>query len=198
MAASDCSPVTFLRTFDNAFYFQVETAEGIALESDAFKATEPRNNKQCWVRSKENKTLLLNNEHFEAQNLNRGQQHQSDCHFKFQTFSELQGGRKGTPTMLYVTVNNEKMVVCCRENHDVYPKKMNIPQNIAGNKSEAIFYMNNHESSGWYEFESSEFKGHYLGFKPTASDSSIIQLALHPKGESEVVDACVVVLETIP
>ncbi|XP_033486836.1 uncharacterized protein LOC117259560 [Epinephelus lanceolatus] len=190
MATSDCSPVIFRKTFDNAFYFQVVTKADIGLESDAFQASELPSEK-CWVQSKDNKTLLLlNKEHFEAQNLDSGELGQPDCHFKIKTFNQVPEESKVPAAMLYVTVDNENMVVCCGKEQKIYPEKKDIPQGIDGNKSKEIFYMTKLESSGCYEFESSEYRGYYLGFQPDASDPSFIQLVLHPKCGGEAVDAC--------
>ena len=49
-----------------------------------------------------------------------------DCKFKIQTYKEIPGEREGRAAMLYVKVNGKNMVVCCCENHDIYPKEMGV------------------------------------------------------------------------
>ncbi|XP_068561830.1 uncharacterized protein [Cebidichthys violaceus] len=194
-ACSSYSPVTCVGTCENAFYFH--DAPETAVDGDSFRKSD-----LClcyWVRSKDNKFLLLNSEQqFQVQNVT---ELDPDCMFKLQVYKESdKKGRKGRPTMLYVKNNGSSedknmVVACCGVTRNIYPEEMGaLPKDIGETHHKALFYMTELTPSKTFQFESSVFPSEFLGFACDEENPSLNKLVLQKKGEGEVVDSCQVTL----
>ncbi|KAL6104984.1 il18 [Pungitius sinensis] len=175
--------VKCINTCSNAFYFEVETTEKDVAE-DAFKKSTKRSSH--WVRSEDNKYLLLNpEEQFQAQNLT---QLTDSMKFQIQAYKDLtcSVGREGRSVMLYMKNGGENKVVCCDPNHRIYPKEMEtLPVDIGSTKHPALFYMSQLTRCNAFEFESSFYPSEFLGFEPDSNNPSLYKLVLHKKERND-------------
>ncbi|XP_054457320.1 uncharacterized protein LOC129093342 [Anoplopoma fimbria] len=215
MASCCCSPVTWIGTCNDAFYFQVVSAD-TGVDEDSFGIS-----KRClnyWVRSKDNKFLLLNSEQqFQVQNLTSELLCQPDCKVKIQIYNNLdmhyvknegknmvacrgetdaiKRGREGMAVMLYVENEGKKIVVCGGETDNIYPEKMEtLPEEIKGSNHKALFYMTKLSPANTFWFESSMYPSMYLGFEPDGFNPSLNKLVMHNKAQDEVDESCQLIL----
>nr|UOV22686.1 interleukin 18 [Oostethus manadensis] len=184
-----CSRVEFFDVNDDVFSFRVDSLEtdGPMIE-DSFKKSL-----QCsthFIRNKDNKYLLLSDDsQFEVLNLTIQQQCQPDCKFNIQFYNESgQKVRKGCAVMLYANKNGNKFVVCCSDNHEIYPEAMDPPENIEPTQHKALFYMTKLPQSNKYKLESSLHTHHFLGFEPDKNNPFQVNLVLHH--QIDEVDEC--------
>ncbi|KAM6932299.1 interleukin-18-like [Lycodopsis pacificus] len=193
--ACSYTPVTCVGTCGDAFYFQ-EVAAETDVDEDSFGiATRCL---CCWVKSKDNKVLRLNDEQqFQVQNLTSKQLNEPGCKFEVQTYRESEtAGRAGRPTMLYCNKDNGKNVVaCCGDNGNIYSENMDaLPEDIEETRHRALFYMTKLTATNTYQFESSWFKSEFLGFAPDGDNPSLNKLVLLKQAEDQVDESCQVVL----
>ncbi|XP_041849895.1 interleukin-18-like [Melanotaenia boesemani] len=198
MAASHCDPSIPIRFQDicqDSFYF-TETETDADLQEDDFCKCG-REAKTFMIESNERKFLILTTDGtLEAQDLDQVERGRSGCKFNIQEYLDSSSQPKmGKPVMLYASKDGQKMVVCCRENGDVYPKPMDLPTNISGEEHEAMFYQER-ISCGRCRFESTMYKNHFLAFEPDQNIPGLYKLLLHYKGETEVDESCNLTLTT--
>ncbi|KAK1900028.1 Interleukin-18 [Dissostichus eleginoides] len=187
MESCDYSHVTFVDTCDDAFYFQETPEMGEDFAEDCFTKSrqEP---KIRWVQSNFNQFLLIDESQFVVENLDVTQLQQPDCNFKIQTYLEMgpetDGGPKGVPIMLYASLGDHKMVVCCKQD-SIYPEKIDLPKELPKKIDEStcskLFYMEESQGSKMYKFRSSMFPTKYLAFAPDANHLN--KLVLKTSGE---------------
>ncbi|XP_068441452.1 interleukin-18-like [Clinocottus analis] len=196
MATSSCSRVECVGIVSDSFYF-----EALETTTDVFMDSFNINTRSCrayWVRSKDNKFLLIDHEQqFRAQNLTSQQLCQPECKFKIQVYTDFEDvhGDKKTPAMLYVKNDDKIMVACCRGETEVYPEQMEaLPTRIESNKHKALFFMSELTAAHTYEFESSEYPSWFLGFQRDRENPSKNELVLLHKCEDEVDESCQVIL----
>ncbi|KAI3354654.1 hypothetical protein L3Q82_019145 [Scortum barcoo] len=90
--------------------------------------------------------------------------------------------------MLYANKGGKKIVACCNDRHEVYPKEMVLPETIEKSADEALFYLT--EVPGKtkkFMFESSLYPGKFLGFEITGE---VDKLILRQKSADEVDEGC--------
>ncbi|XP_054649718.1 uncharacterized protein LOC129190933 isoform X2 [Dunckerocampus dactyliophorus] len=189
-----CSHVEFLDLNDGVFSFQVDTHETDGpMREDSF-----RKSLLCsthLIRNKDNRYLLLSDDsQFEVLNLTIQQLRQSDCKFNIQLYNESgQKARNGSAVMLYANKNGNKFVVCCSDEHEIYPEAMDPPENIKSTQHKAVFYMTKLPQSNKYMLESSLHRCQFLGFEPDKDNPRQVNLVLHHRVD-EVDECCEITL----
>ncbi|XP_077422479.1 interleukin-18-like [Vanacampus margaritifer] len=197
MSTNGPSPVEFVGVCDGRFHFQalfdVDETDGHVKE-DCFRRS--CNCLSTSIRNKDNKYLLLGDDsQFKVLNLTKQQQGSPDCKFNFQFYDESgHKVRRGFAVMLYANKNGTKMVVCCNEKREIYPKAMDIPDNIEPSKHEALFYMIPVPGGAKKcMLESSLHPHEVLGFEPEENNPSQLILVLHHAFD-EVDECCQITL----
>ncbi|XP_077398025.1 uncharacterized protein LOC144033667 isoform X2 [Festucalex cinctus] len=199
MSTSGTSPVEFLDVCDGRFHFQdlydVDETDG-SISDDSFSRSRHCVLLSTSIRNKDNKYLCLRDDsQFEVQNLTKQQQCLPDCKFNFVFYNESgHKVRKGNAVMLYAHKNGTKMVVCCNDRREIYPKAMDIPNKIETSKHEAVFYMIPlPEGTKKCLLESSLHPREFLGFEPEENNPSQLTLVLHHAFD-EVDECCQITL----
>ncbi|XP_029374011.1 uncharacterized protein LOC115053439 isoform X2 [Echeneis naucrates] len=187
MADRDCSTLSFVSVLHDAFYFTVGDSD---LEEDAYKVSQ-----RCIIRrlhSNDDKILLLSDDgKFEALQLTKEEQEKNECKFNIQfcdkSFNDL---KKGRPVIVFVKDDNRKKLACCKEKNEVYPKAMEIPEEIDSMDLNVLFYLTQLQGTKKYMFESLAFKGKFLGFEPVSNSDHMSKLVLVSKAYDVPDDAC--------
>lgn len=197
METNSFTPVEFICTVKNAFYFQTREPE-IVVKTDSYGMTSricP-----CWIQSNNDKFLFLNDDgELEAQSRTTTQQSQSDCKFNIHFYtSSIRDGRAGRAVMLYNNQDSKKKVVCCSDKREVYPEEMDLPSNIGENSHRAIFLRRRLTStSDKFLFESSLYPSFFLAFELDKENPSLNKLVLRQKAWDEVDESCLMALHPI-
>ncbi|KAF3847217.1 hypothetical protein F7725_020245 [Dissostichus mawsoni] len=88
--------------------------------------------------------------------------------------------------MLYASLSDHKMVVCCKQD-TIYPEKIDLPKDLPKKIDEStcskLFYMEESQGSKMYKFRSSKFPTKYLAFAPDANHLN--KLVLKTSGEPD-------------
>ncbi|XP_068507542.1 interleukin-18-like [Syngnathus scovelli] len=180
----------FLDVEKNCFRFQVP------VDMDEQDGSTLRKSEQSFnrlIRNNDNKYLLLvDGSKFKVQNLTKQQQYNPGCKFTFHFYekSSLEP-MEGMPVMLYTITNSGKIVVCCGDHKKIYPKAMDIPDNIEDGNHEALFYMTQLSGTNKYMLESSRYPQECLGLQQLKEDPSHLTLVFKTYAEDE---QCVITL----
>ncbi|XP_061574689.1 interleukin-18-like [Cololabis saira] len=123
---------------------------------------------------------------FQVEDLDSVERQNPDCRFHIQPYKDS-SHNQGNPVMLYVQKNDEKIMVCCRNDREVCAKKMEPPKNIQDEGHEALFYQTD-VCGDMYKFKSTKYKGSFLGFDYDEND--LYKLVLLKPAVDEVDERC--------
>ncbi|XP_069003450.1 interleukin-18-like [Embiotoca jacksoni] len=144
------------------------------LEEDCFQRSKQVWN--CWITCYNHKFLMFD-----------GNQ------FQIHIYDSSLLDKKGRAVMLYVNKpdqkDGKKMVVCCRNDKEIYAEEMDVPQSIDGLSDKALFYRTELAATNKYMFESTAHQGWFLGFNPSP-ESCLLKLVLRHINKDQVDEPC--------
>ncbi|KAM4566383.1 uncharacterized protein PAE49_010034 [Odontesthes bonariensis] len=184
-------PITFLHTCENSFYFQ-EVENLPDLEED-FSESLPSLSSTFWIQSKDQKFLIMTEENFQVYNLDVPERKQPECKFNIQVCTD-DSREVRRPVMLYANEDNQKMAVCCRNETEVYPECMELPERTP---HKALFYPK-YISSDKFTFESTVYRKRFLAFQQDGGFPCGMKLCLCPKADDVVDERCEITVSQVP
>ncbi|XP_069574166.1 interleukin-18-like [Brachyistius frenatus] len=189
MASHNFSAVTIIDTCNNSLYFEVTERD---LEEDCFQRSKQVWN--YWITCYNHKFLMFDGERdFQLRDLTKSQAHVSENQFQIHIYDSSLLDKKGRAVMLYVNKpdqkDGKKIVVCCRNDKEIYAEEMDVPQNIDGLSDKALFYRTELAATNKYMFESTAHQGWFLGFNPSP-ESCLLKLVLRHINKDQVDEPC--------
>ncbi|KAM7399800.1 hypothetical protein PAMP_019044 [Pampus punctatissimus] len=163
---------------DSAFYFQ-------DLDEDSFQKS-PRQPLDRFIQSEDNKFLILNAVGgFQVKDCSVSEQRKPGCMFCIQIYND---GRNScnSPVILYTNKDDSKMMVCCKDDSEIYPEAMELPTEIGENGHRAIFYLIKIAGCEKYKLKSSLYPNKFLGFEPDKDNPSFKKLVLRDHKYDEI------------
>ncbi|XP_056906066.1 interleukin-18-like isoform X2 [Takifugu flavidus] len=165
MAANNGNFVTFLHATETAFYFEDLDKDGFFYKSDF----------QKWIKSKDNKFLILNESGFQCQE----QEYYPENKFHVCVYKNSDKmGKKGV--ILYTFKDQKKVVLCCSDKLEIHPVEMDISHHIPENAHKAVFYLKR-ITEGCYLLESSLYPSMFLAFEPDSNNQTLNKVILRHK-----------------
>ncbi|NP_001027804.1 interleukin-18 [Takifugu rubripes] len=184
MAANNSNFVTFLHATETAFYFEELDKDGFLYKSDF----------QKWIKSKDNKFLILNESaEFQCQNLSIQEQEyypENKLHVCVYKNSDKMG-KMGV--ILYTCKDQKKVVLCCSDKLEIHPVEMDISHDIAEKAHKALFYLER-ITEGCYLLESSLYPSMFLAFEPDSNNQTLNKVILRHKEYDDVDETCHVIM----
>lgn len=193
MATYKDSPLTFIQTVKDSFYFketECVSSSGrpeTGICSDAFMKSKEKPAKLCWIQSDDHKFLVLKSEDFKFEDRTVLDQEKPDCKFCIQIYKDSQTTRCLQPVMLYICHDDQKLMVSCRNNKEVHAEPMDPKsvERIPDTKHKALFRWKE-ISTNKYKFESTVHEDHFLAVDPIQELPGHYRLILRPGSKDEV------------